>query len=136
MMKKLSDWEPYENYYHFIGATKYRKQLFYADDIRNRADEIIREILESKGVEVTALTVAYNHIHVLLKTELEPSQVGQVLFGASSRKLRKEFPILVTEAEKGLWGGRSWTAIKNEDHLTSCRSYILRHRPDNTKLYD
>ncbi len=46
----------------------------------------------------------YNHIHVLLQTDLTPCEVGQVLFGATSRLLRKEFPQLISEAEKELWG--------------------------------
>lgn len=134
MMKVLSDWEPYENYYQFVGAAKYRKDLFLNESIRRRLEEIITDILRNKGIGTEAITVAYNHVHVLFRTELTPSQIGQVLWGASSRQLRKEFPCLVEEAQKGLWGGRSWEAIKDEKHLINCRSYIERHRPDNTKL--
>lgn len=134
MIKRLSNWPPYENYYQFIGSAKYRKNLFYDEAIRNHLQEIIRNILERREVEVVALTVAYNHFHVLIKTEMTPSQVGQVLFGSSSRQLRKEFPVLIDEAEKGLWGGRSWEAIKDYSHLINCKSYIERHMPDNTKV--
>lgn len=133
-MKQLSDYPAYENYYHFVGSTKYRKNLFYNDDIRSRLKSLIGEILERKvEIELIESTVAYNHIHVLVKTELLPAQVGQILFGASSRLLRKEFPVLVEQVEKGLWGGKSWEAIKDEGHLNNCISYIQRHRPDNTK---
>lgn len=135
MMKKLSDEPVYENNYQFVGSTKYRKNLFLDEKIRNRLKEIIAEILERKeNVELVESTVAYNHIHVLVKTELSPSEVGQTLFGASSRLLRKEFPILVEQVEKGLWGGRSYTPIKDKAHLENCISYIRRHRPDNTKV--
>ncbi|MCD7738844.1 MAG: IS200/IS605 family transposase [Lachnospiraceae bacterium] len=134
MMKQLSDYEPYENYYHFVGSAKYRKNLFYSEDIRLSLQKIIQEVLEKKGIEVAAVTVAYNHVHVLLRSELSPSQIGMTLFGASSRFLRQEYPILVQEAEKGLWGGRSWKAIRDEAHLEHCRSYIQRHLPDNTKM--
>ena len=135
MMKKLSYEPVYESNYQFVGSTKYRKNLFLDEKIRNRLKEIIAEILERKeNVEPVESIVAYNHIHVLVKTELSPSEVGQTLFGASSRLLRKEFPILVEQVEKGLWGGKSCTPIKNEEHLENCIFYIRRHQPDNTKV--
>ena len=90
--------------------------------------------MEKKGIEAVAVTVAYNHVHVLLRSELSPSQIGMTLFGASSRLLRRECPILDQEAEKGLWGGRSWKAIRDDAHLERCRSNIQRHLPDNTKM--
>lgn len=134
-MKQLSDYPAYENYYHFVGSTKYRKNLFYSAEIRVRLEKIIEEIIEAKeGIELVAITIAYNHIHVLVKTELRISQVGQILFGASSRLLRKEFPILVEQVEQGLWGGKSWEAIKDMAHFQNCVSYIKRHQPDNTKV--
>ncbi|MBR6537374.1 MAG: IS200/IS605 family transposase [Lachnospiraceae bacterium] len=134
-MKRLSEDRAYLNYYHFIGATKYRKNMFYSEEIRTKLKEIIEEVIERKeGVELVESTVAYNHVHVLVRTELLPSQVGQMLFGTSSRLIRKEFPILVEQVEKGLWGGKSWEPIKDEDHLKNCISYIQRHQPDNTKV--
>lgn len=135
-MKMLSDYPPYQNYYHFVGSTKYRKFLFEDETIRNRLQIIICDILEKKGIKIEAVTVAYNHVHVLLQTELNPSDVAQVLFGVSSRRLRKEFPQLVEKARKGLWGGLSCEAIKDEIHLKNCISYIRRHLPDNTKMDD
>lgn len=134
-MKQLSDNEAYNNCYQFIGSTKYRKNLFYDDEIRERLKCIISEIFDAReDVELIESTVAYNHIHVLLKTELSTSKVGQLLFGASSRLIRKEYPILVEQVPKGLWGGRSWEPIVDEKHLNNCISYIRRHRPDNTKV--
>ena len=82
-------------------------------------------------------TVTYNHIHALVKTELAPSKVGQLLFGASSissRLLRKEYPVLIEQIPKGLWEGKSCKSIVDEKHFDNCISYIRRHQPDNTKL--
>lgn len=134
-MKCLSDYPAYDNCYQFIASTKYRKNLFYDEEIRNRLKAIIDKILlDKQGVELIESTVAFNHIHVLVKTDLLPSQVAQMLFGTSSRILRKEFPVLVEMAEKGLWGGKSYEAIKDQEHLKNCISYICKHQPDNTKV--
>lgn len=134
-MKQLSSNIAYENYYQFIGATKYRKNFFYDNEIRQRLKCIISEIFaERDDIELIESTVAYNHIHVLLKTELPPSKIGQLLFGASSRIIRKEYPVLVEQVPKGLWGGKSWEPIADKKHLDNCISYIKRHQPDNTKV--
>lgn len=134
-MKQLSNYEPYNGYYQFIGATKYRKELFKKEKIRESLENIITNVISKKiGVELIECTVAYNHIHVLIKTELAPADVGQVLYGATSRLIRREYPILVDEVKVGLWGGKSWEAIKDKGHFDNCVSYIQRHQPDNTKL--
>lgn len=133
-MKQLSENKAYENYYQFIGSTKYRKLLFYNDEIREGLKRIINETFNAnKEIELIESTVAYNHIHVLVKTELEPTKVGRLLFGRTSRVMRKEFPILVEQVSKGLWGGNSWEPIVDKKHLDNCISYIRRHQPDNTK---
>ena len=134
-MKQLLENSAYDNYYQFVGSTKYRKALFYDKEIRERLNCIIIDIFNKKEeIELVESTVAYNHIHVLVKTQLDPSKVGQLLFGASSRLLRKEIPILVEQIPKGLWGGKSCEPIVDRKHLDNCISYIRRHQPDNTKI--
>lgn len=134
-MKMLSNNPAYENHYHFTGATKYRKELFNEEQIRNRLKEIIYEISAKKEeIEVIESTVAYNHIHILVKSDMNPSKVCQILFGTSSRIMRKEFPILVREITRGLWGGKACKPIEDANHFNSCISYIQRHQPDNTKI--
>ena len=81
-MKWLSDWSAYENYYHFVAFTKYRKNLFFDGEIRHRLLIIFGEIVQRKdGVELVECAVAYNHIHVLIRTELPMSNVVQSLLG-------------------------------------------------------
>ncbi len=57
-----------------------------------------------------------------------------ILFGSTSRIMRKEYPKLKNQIEKSLWGGKSCTYIKDEEHLEHAISYINRHRPDKTKV--
>ncbi len=130
----LTDYPAYENYYHYVGSTKYRKSVFLEDDMRDRLIVIVTESLEKKGIEVVAITAAYNHIHVLVKTDQDIHKVGQYIFGTSSTLMHKQYHELVEKLGKHLWGGTSCSAIKDESHLSNCKSYIERHQPDNTKL--
>lgn len=134
-MKILTNYAAYEGYYHLGAATKRRKPLFLDQTIRERLKEMIEEVAKrSDSFELVECTVANNHVHILVKTIAEISKVGQVIFGASSRMLRKEYPVLVEQEPKGLWGGTGCRAIKDQEHLENCKSYIRRHQPDNTKI--
>lgn len=109
--------------------------MFLSEERRIGLEKIISDICKrTDNLELYAITIAYNHVHILVRTSLDISKVGKTLFGASSRNMRQLYPELVVEADKGLWGGTSAKAIKDESHLQHCLSYIQRHRPDNTKI--
>ncbi|MCC8152561.1 MAG: IS200/IS605 family transposase [Lachnospiraceae bacterium] len=134
-MKMVGSFPGYQNYYHLVRSTKYRKSLFVNLDVRNRLRDVLMEISEQmEGLKIDEVTVAYNHVHLLIKTELPLDKVAKKLYGVSSRLLRKEFPFLKEESVEALWGGRECISIKDRDHLLNCRSYIQRHQPDNTKV--
>ena len=69
-----------------------------------------------------------------VKSDMNPSEVCQILFGISLRIKRKEFSILVQEIMKGLWCGKACKSIEDARYLNSCVSYIKRYQPDNAKI--
>lgn len=81
------------------------------------------------------ITVAYNHFHALIEVNMDLSKAAQILYGTSARYMRRDFPILKEMASKGMWGGRSALAIKDQKHLANTISYIQSHKPDNTKIH-
>ena len=134
-MKQLSENDAYENYYQFVGATKYRKPLFYDNEIRDRLSCIIADILNKKEeIELVESTVAYNHIHVLVKTQVDPSKVGQLLFVGGVKNIEKRISCSCRTNTKRFMGGKSFEPIVDKNHLDNCISYIRRHQPDNTKI--
>lgn len=136
-LKMLGDYLAYNDYYHFTLSTKFRKDMFKKEQLRDRLNHIIADITNShERMELVACAVAYNHVHVLLKSDMSPSDISQILSGVSSRLMRKEFPELVQTSPKALWGGKSCLPIKDHSHFDNCISYIRRHQPDNTKVDD
>ena len=133
--KQLRDNPAYDQCYHFIASTKYRKSVFCDERMRTRLSEIIESVVDSlEGTTCLAITVAYNHIHVLIKSDMLLSEISQRLFGVTSRIMRKEYPELLSLNRQSLWGGKSAKPIVDETHLQNCISYIRRHQPDNTKI--
>ena len=133
--KQLRDNPAYNQCYHFIASTKYRKNVFCDERMRARLGEIIESVVGTlEGTTCLVSTVAYNHVHVLIKSDMEPSKISQRLFGVTSRNMRKEYPELLSLNKVSLWGGKGYEPIVDETHLQNCISYIRRHQPDNTKI--
>ena len=85
----------YNNQYHIVWITKYRKKVL-KDDIGYRAREIIRQICSTDKVDILKGAIGPDHIHLLLGIPpyMAVSRVVQHLKGESSRKLQMEFPQL------------------------------------------
>ena len=95
----------YDNKYHVVWITKYRKKVL-KEEIGYRLREIIRQICSTDKVEILKGAIGQDHVHLLL--EIPPymavSRVIQHLKGESSKKLQMEFPQL----KKAFWGQHLW----------------------------
>ena len=95
----------YDNKYHIVWITKYRKKVL-KDDIGYRLREIIRQICNTDKVEIMKGAIGVDHVHMLLSIPpyMAVSRIVQHLKGESSRKLQMEFPQL----RKQFWGQHLW----------------------------
>ena len=95
----------YDNKYHIVWITKYRKKVL-KDDIGYRLREIIRQICNTEKVEILKGAIGQDHAHILLSIPpyIAVSRIVQHLKGESSRKLQMEFPQL----GKQFWGQHLW----------------------------
>ncbi len=95
----------YDNKYHIVWITKYRKKVL-KDEVGYRLRDIIRQICSTEKVDILKGAIGTDHIHLLL--EIPPyvavSRIVQHLKGESSRKLQMEFPQL----QKQFWGQHLW----------------------------
>ncbi|MCL5733288.1 MAG: IS200/IS605 family transposase [Patescibacteria group bacterium] len=95
----------YDNKYHIVWITKYRKKIL-VDDIALRLREIIRQICSTEKIDILKGAIGPDHVHILLETPpyIAISRIIQHLKGESSRKLQMEFPKL----GKSFWGQHMW----------------------------
>jgi len=76
-------------------------------EVRERAEQLIREISEDYGFEIIEMEVSVDHIHILLSFPPKYS-IGEVVRNIksnSARQLFREFPSL----KKRLWSGELWS---------------------------
>jgi len=122
----------YDTSYHLVWCPKYRKKVFERGDVRERAEQLIREISEEYGFEIMELEVATEHVHILLSFPPKRSigEVVRIIKSNSARQLFREFPLL----KKRLWAGELWEdgyfARTVGDRMTRdvIEKYIEHHR--------
>ncbi len=95
----------YDNKYHIVWITKYRKKIL-VDDIAVRLRDIIRQICAQEKIDILKGAIGPDHVHILLDIPpyIAVSRIVQHLKGESSRKLQMEFPKL----GKVFWGQHLW----------------------------
>lgn len=85
----------YKNQYHVIWCPKYRRSVL-VDGIDDRLKEILYRLAGEMDVDIKALEVMPDHVHVFMAFDprLPVHSVVKKFKGVSSRILRSEFPVL------------------------------------------
>ena len=82
--------------YHLVWCPKRRKPVLVGG-VKTRLEQILREVAEKKGVEVLALEVKPDHLHLFVSAypQLQVHKLVKAFKGRSSHHLRREFPHLL-----------------------------------------
>lgn len=82
--------------YHLIWCSKRRKKVLVGD-LKNRLEQIIKEVAIEKDVEILALEVQPDHLHLFVSSHpnILVHNIVKAFKGRSSNLLRKEFPELL-----------------------------------------
>jgi len=91
--------------YHFVWATKYRKQVI-TPEIKESLNDLFRDIAEHYDFEIDTMEFGKDHIHLLISAppRYSPSQIVNILKSISGREIFKRFPKL----RRQYWGGEFW----------------------------
>ncbi|MDN4106081.1 IS200/IS605 family transposase [Paenibacillus polymyxa] len=92
--------------YHLILVIKYRKKVITAE-ISERMKEIFEYIQPKYNVSLQEWNHDRDHVHILMKTHpnTDISKFLNAYKSASSRLIKKEFPII----RKSLWKANFWS---------------------------
>ena len=82
--------------YHLVWCPKRRKPVLVGG-VKSRLVQIMKEVAKEKGVEILALEVRPNHLHMFVSAypQLQIHKLVKALKGRSSHHLRREFPHLL-----------------------------------------
>lgn len=96
----------YDFNFHLVFVTKYRKQIFTNDILREEMKTILLSIAKNKEIEVNSIEVMSDYVHMLIsfKPKYAPSSMVKSLKGTSAREWFKLHPETKIELYKGhLW---------------------------------
>lgn len=101
-------------HYHLILVVKYRHQVF-TDEISERAKEIFSYIAPSYKIELVEWNHDKDHVHILFKGQpkTEMSKFINAYKSASSRLLKKEFPIIRQKLWKEMFWSQSFCLLSS-----------------------
>lgn len=93
---KKSKHQVYLINYHLIWCPKRRKKIL-VNKIKERLNSIIYEVAKEKGIDILALEIMPDHIHLFISAypQLTIHKFIKSIKGRSSYCLRKEFPELL-----------------------------------------
>lgn len=82
----------YKNQFHIIFCPKYRRKVL-VNGVDERLKEILFEIAKTKDVEIKALEIMPDHVHIFIDFDprLTLHKIVKDFKGISSRILREEF---------------------------------------------
>lgn len=101
-------------HYHLILVVKYRRQVF-TDEISERAKEIFSYIAPSYKIELVEWNHDKDNVHILFKGQpkTEMSKFINAYKSASSRLLKKEFPIIRQKLWKEMFWSQSFCLLSS-----------------------
>lgn len=98
----------YNFHFHLIFVTKYRQEMFTTPELVDEMKELLLRIAELSDVEVDAIEVMPDHVHMMIsfKPKYAPTNIVKNLKGSSARLFFKAHPDL---ASQKMWGGHLWS---------------------------
>lgn len=113
-------------HYHLILVVKHRRQVL-TDEISNRAREIFEYIAPNYKIELMEWNHDKDHVHILFKGQpkTEISKFINAYKSASSRLLKKEYPIIRQKLWKEMFWSRSFCLLSSGGApIETIRQYI------------
>lgn len=97
----------YDFNFHLVWVTKYRKNVFTTTDKIESMENILMDIAERNGIEISHLEVMPDHIHLMISfpPKMTPASVVKSFKGGSAKQWFIQFP----ETKQQLWGGHLWS---------------------------
>jgi putative transposase len=111
--------------YHIIWCPKRRRKVLVGP-IRNRLEQIVREVAAENDWTVLELAIQPDHVHLLIRADPNtlPSDIPRHIKGRSSHHLRQEFPPL--RKLPSMWTRSFFLSTAGNVSQETIRKYIER----------
>lgn len=119
--------------YHVVWCPKYRRKVL-VDSVADRLKELIQQECESLNIEVIALEIMPDHVHLLI--EVDPQfgihKAVKQIKGKTSFVLRNEFKHLTTKLPT-LWTNSYFVSTVGGAPLEAIKQYVDNQQTSQRK---
>jgi putative transposase len=114
----------YQINYHFVWCPKYRRSVL-TGAVSDRLVALLHELVPDLDGEILELIVRPDHVHLFVRfpPTIAPHQIMHRLKGATSRRLRQEFPHLRSRLPS-LWTRSYYVGTAGHVSSETIRKYI------------
>lgn len=111
--------------YHIIFCPKRRRKILVGP-VRDRFEQIVREVAEENGWEIVELAIQPDHVHLFIQANpyTLPTDIPRLIKGRSSHHMREEFPHL--KRMPSLWTRSTFYSTAGFVSQDTIQKYIER----------
>ena len=113
--------------YHLVWCPRRRKKVLQGD-IKNRLEDIIKEVCKEQKVKILSMEVMPDHLHLFVSShpDLYIHELIRRIKGRSARYLRKEYPELLKLPS--MWTHSYFISTAGNVSSDTIRRYIAEQR--------
>ena len=111
--------------YHLIWCPKRRRKVLVGP-VRDRLEQIIREVAAEHGWQIIELAIQPDHVHLFIRSNpyTLPTDMARLLKGRCAHDLREEFPPL--KRMPSLWTRQTFYSTASHVSSEIIEQYIAR----------
>ncbi len=126
-----------QNVHHLEWCPKYRYNMFRQDKYKCMLEKILHDIAGEKGLKIVSLTVASDHVHIVidLPFSMSQSKALQLLKGGSSYRLfRSNEHFALRYPKRHFWSPGKFARSVGDADLATVVNYVKRHNENQMTL--
>ena len=110
--------------YHFVFCPRYRRKIFNIPGVETRFKELTEAECKKLDIEILAMECHIDHVHLFVNVppQLAIPDIMRLIKGASSHKLRDEFPKL--KAMPSLWTRSYFVSTAGNVSSETIKQYV------------
>ncbi len=110
--------------YHIVFCPRYRRKIFDVDGLEKRFKELTMQECKSNGIDIYKIECCTDYVYMYISVYPQQSipEVVKLIKGATSHKLREEFPEL--SAMPSLWTRNYFVSTDDELRLNTIEWYV------------
>lgn len=110
--------------YHFVFCPRYRRKMFDVAGVEEYFRKLLAEVCGQHDLQILAMECHHDHVHLFVSAPpaTAPYEIMKWIKGATSRKIRMQFPAL--ESMSALWTRSYFVSTAGNVSSAAIQNYV------------